>query len=77
MRAGCFGPRTTARIGENRPLIGKRYNETGIAALRDGRVLAALRSEKGAHLAIAESADQGRTWSTPVQITKDLEHPAT
>ena len=28
-------------------LMGKHYNETGIAALRDGRVLAALRSEKG------------------------------
>ena len=56
--------------------IGKHYNETGILALRDGRVLAATRSEKGAHLAIAESSNQGRTWTTPVQITKDSEHPA-
>ena len=56
-------------------LMGKRYNETGIAALRDGRVLAALRSEKGGHLAITESKDQGKTWSAPVQITKDSEHP--
>jgi hypothetical protein len=38
-------------------------------------VLAALRSEKGGHLAIAESTDQGKTWSTPVQVTKDSEHP--
>ena len=33
-------------------LMGKHYNETGIALLRDGRVLAAMRSEKGGHLAI-------------------------
>jgi sialidase-1 len=56
-------------------LMGKHYNETGIAVLRDGRVLAALRSEKGGHLAFSESTDQGKTWSPPVQITKDSEHP--
>ena len=55
--------------------IGKHYNETGIVALGDGRVLAALRSEKGGHLANAESKDQGKTWSAPAQITKDSEHP--
>jgi hypothetical protein len=57
-------------------LLGRHYNETGIARLRDGRLLAALRSEKGGNLAIAESADEGRTWSTPAQITDDREHPA-
>src|SRR6476646_1338919 len=57
-------------------LLGRHYNETGIARLRDGRILAALRSEKGAYLAITESADQGRTWSKPAQITADSEHPA-
>lgn len=56
-------------------LMGAHYNETGIVQLRDGRVLAALRSEKGGNLAIAESSDQGRTWSTPVQITENSEHP--
>jgi Neuraminidase (sialidase) len=56
-------------------VMGKHYNETGIAALRDGRVLAALRSEKGGHLAITESSDQGKTWSEPVQVTGDSEHP--
>ena len=56
-------------------LMGAHYNETGIVRLRDGRVLAALRSEKGGHLAITESTDQGRTWSAPRQITKDSEHP--
>jgi BNR repeat-like domain len=57
-------------------LLGRHYNETGIVRLRDGRILAALRSEKGGHLAIAESADEGRTWTVPLQITGDSEHPA-
>jgi sialidase-1 len=57
-------------------LVAKGYNETGIVALRDGRILAAVRSGKGAHLAIAESKDQGKTWSAPIQVTKDAEHPA-
>jgi hypothetical protein len=56
-------------------LLGQHFNETGIVRLRDGRVLAALRSEKGGHIEITESTDQGRTWSKPVQITKDSEHP--
>jgi Neuraminidase (sialidase) len=57
-------------------LLGKHFNETGIVALRDGRVLAAMRSEKGASLSIIESKDKGRTWTAPQQITKDSEHPA-
>jgi sialidase-1 len=57
-------------------LMGEHSNETGIVRLRDGRLLAALRSEKGGHLSITESADAGRTWSKPVQITADSEHPA-
>ena len=56
--------------------LGAHYNETGIVALRDGRILAGMRSEKGGALAITESSDQGRTWSSPVQITADREHPA-
>jgi Neuraminidase (sialidase) len=57
-------------------LLAEHYNETGIVRLRNGRLLAALRSEKGGHIAISESADQGRTWTQPVQITGDSEHPA-
>lgn len=56
-------------------LVGKHFNETGIVALRDGRVLAALRSENGGHLAISESADRGKNWSAPARITGSLEHP--
>lgn len=57
-------------------LVGEHSNETALLVLPDGRILAALRSEKGAHLSITSSRDQGRTWSTPVQITRDNEHPA-
>jgi Neuraminidase (sialidase) len=56
-------------------LVGKHYNETGLLALPGGRVLAALRSEKGGHLAISTSDDNGKTWSTPAQVTRDHEHP--
>jgi sialidase-1 len=65
-----------AKTWKDPVLLGANYNETGIAALRDGRLLAAMRSEKGGNLAIIESSDKGRTWSQPVQITKDSEHPA-
>lgn len=57
-------------------LLGEHFNETGLVRLRDGRLLAAMRSEKGGHIAIIESSDQGRTWSKPVQLTADSEHPA-
>jgi sialidase-1 len=70
-----FRSRDNGRTWGEQAIIGRHYNETGIVALRDGRLLAALRSEKGGHLAIAESGDQGKTWSTPVQVTKDSEHP--
>lgn len=57
-------------------LLGEHFNETGLVVLRDGRVLAAMRSEVGRYLEIIESSDQGRTWSKPARITADHEHPA-
>jgi Neuraminidase (sialidase) len=57
-------------------LVGEHSNETGLLALPDGEVLAALRSENGGHLSIASSKDQGRTWSSAAQVTQDNEHPA-
>jgi Neuraminidase (sialidase) len=56
-------------------LVGEHYNETGLLALPDGSVLAALRSETGGHLAIAASQDGGRTWNSPALVTRDKEHP--
>ncbi len=57
-------------------LLGEHYNETGLVRLRDGRLLAAMRSEKGGNIAIIESPDLGKTWSAPRQITADRQHPA-
>ena len=57
-------------------LLGEHFNETGLVILRDGRVLAAMRSEVGRYLEIIESGDQGRTWSKPARVTADHEHPA-
>lgn len=51
------------------------YNEIAYAFLPTGRLLAAARSESG-HVATLFSDDGGRKWSTPVQVTRDGEHPA-
>lgn len=56
-------------------LMGAGFNETGIVALPDGEVLAALRSGKDPSLSITRSSDGGRTWSAPAQVTAGMEHP--
>jgi sialidase-1 len=57
-------------------LLGRHYNETAVVDLGGGKLLAAMRSEKGGNIAVTRSDDKGYAWSEPVQITKDLEHPA-
>lgn len=56
-------------------LVATGHNEIAYAFLANGRLLAAARSETG-HVATLFSDDQGRSWSTPVQVTRDGEHPA-
>ncbi len=56
--------------------VGQDVNETGLLALPDGSLIAAMRSEKNPHLSTSISKDGGRTWSTPLLVTKDMEHPA-
>ena len=51
-------------------------NETSLTVLKDGTVLAAIRTSQAGYLKIARSTDGGRHWSSSVQVTKDLEHPA-
>ena len=51
------------------------YNETGLVCLPDGRLLAAVRADKGGHIAMTYSSDQGRTWSELRQLTQDAEMP--
>jgi BNR repeat-like domain len=57
-------------------LIAEGYNETALALLPNGDLLAAARSQRGGHVAILRSGDLGRTWSSPQQVTRDGEHPA-
>jgi sialidase-1 len=71
-----FRSRDSGKTWGDPVLLGKHFNETGIVRLKDGRLLAAMRSEKGAAISIVESSGAGRTWSAPVQITADSEHPA-
>lgn len=55
--------------------MARGHNETSYAFLPDGQMIAAARSESG-HVAMLRSQDLGRTWSSPVQVTRDGEHPA-
>jgi hypothetical protein len=56
-------------------LVARGYNETSYVLLDDGELVAATRSESG-HVAVLHSHDLGYTWSKPVQVTRDGEHPA-
>ena len=51
-------------------------NETSLTVLKDGTVLAAVRTSRAGYLRVARSTDGGRTWAPSVQVTKDAEHPA-
>ncbi|HEX2950975.1 MAG TPA: sialidase family protein [Armatimonadota bacterium] len=57
-------------------LVATGFNETTYAFLPNGRLLAAARSSGGEHVATLFSDDGGYTWSEPVQVTRDGEHPA-
>jgi Neuraminidase (sialidase) len=58
-------------------LIAPRFNETVLADLRDGRLVAALRSEGSeSYVAISFSPDKGGTWTEPRRVTEADEHPA-
>ena len=51
-------------------------NETALTVLKDGTVLAAIRTSRAGYLKVARSTDGGRTWAPSVAVTKDAEHPA-
>jgi Neuraminidase (sialidase) len=55
--------------------ITEHVNETGIVALPDNRVIAALRTDAEQKLLVSRSADGGKTWDTPTSVTMPNEHP--
>ena len=50
----------------NQPDSSEGFNEWSMVQLDDGRILAAIRTGHFTPLVLSYSADQGRTWSTPV-----------
>lgn len=55
---------------------GAQFNETSLLRMPSGKILAAMRSRRGARVWLTESVDDGRSWSEPKQITPDSVHPA-
>jgi hypothetical protein len=51
------------------------FNETGLARLPDGTLLAALRSSEG-EMWLSRSGDGGKSWSKPAQLASGSVHPA-
>ena len=71
-----FRSRDGGRTWGEPSLLGKHFNETSVVELPDGRLLAALRSEEGGHVATVHSSDGAHTWTEPQVATRDSEHPA-
>jgi len=58
-------------------VIAEEFNETSLALLPNGEVLAALRTAMpNPNLWVSRSIDGGRTWSPPAPVTESNEHPA-
>jgi hypothetical protein len=65
--------KTWARHGT----IAKGFNESGLLALPDGSILAAMRSaEDKANVSVTRSTDGGKTWAEPKEVSGRLAHPA-
>lgn len=60
----------------NPSLILGGHNETGLAILDNGLLVAASRSVGSQKIDILLSEDQGMSWTTPVKITNANQHPA-
>jgi hypothetical protein len=54
---------------------GKGFNETALARLASGKLLAALRSVRG-ELWLADSRDDGKSWGEPKKLAPVQVHPA-
>jgi hypothetical protein len=55
----------------------EKFNETAVVRLRSGRLVAALRGVRPADgVFLAESRDDGKTWSDPQPLAPAAHHPA-
>ena len=69
--------RDNGQTWEEPTLIAAGYNETGLIVLPDGDLVAAMRSgDQRARLSVSRSVDAGVTWTEPIPVTNDREHPA-
>jgi len=70
--------RDDGRTWADLSLIAKGFNETSLLRMPDGRLLAFMRHDlvREARVWCAESPDEGRSWSTPMQLTAPMQHPA-
>jgi sialidase-1 len=57
-------------------LIQADGNETALAVLSNGSVVAAVRTSRAGFLQVTRSDDGGRTWGHASAVTKTSEHPA-
>jgi hypothetical protein len=54
----------------------KGFNETALVRLASGKLLAAMRTQHGGEVWLADSADDGKTWGAPRKLTPARVHPA-
>ena len=76
-RARCVGVlRSTdnGRTWGDWSVVAEDYNEISLVEMRDGRLVAAMRSQRGG-TDVCESLDKGRTWTAPRTVTKVSHHP--
>jgi hypothetical protein len=75
----CSGVLRSNDNGESWELLSvlaEGFNETSLCLLPSGRLFAMLRAEtRKANLWHAVSSDGGKTWSSPIELTDDQQHP--
>jgi hypothetical protein len=70
--------RDNGRTWDRLSLIARDVNEVSLLPMPDGRLLAFMRYDVGRGVGVwqCESADGGRKWSAPREITRPHQHPA-
>lgn len=69
--------RDNGKTWDEPSLISPNQNETALALLPDGELIAAMRTpDRDQLLTVSRSSDGGHTWSTPFEVTAGKEYPA-